>query len=163
VLDLEGAEAPMHVFRWVSDAAGPAAHRQRTDLALHIRRSVERRRNGWVADVQLAAALGVWEDAVVAARGRGLITPRPDAIPLERYLHAIKRARGPRREEAVPEPVPVPIPVPEGEPVPDESSRAQTLRTLTAALDGAIAGNDMVAAEIAHGAIGTLGRFNLVG
>ena len=41
----------------------------------------------------LTAALAVWNDAVKAARLRGLITPKPDAIARERYEAAIEGAR----------------------------------------------------------------------
>jgi hypothetical protein len=167
VLDLNAEEAPIHVFRWVSWAKGPAAQRRRTDLAVHLRRTIERRRNGWLEERHLTAALAVWEAAVADARARGLVTPRPDAVPAGRYQKAIDAARKGTRGPSPPlgdELAPVDVTGGEtmqevaGDRTPTEErpSRTKTLSNLTAAMASALADGDMEAARVAHEAIGKL-------
>ena len=177
VLDLEAAEAPMHVFRWVSDGPSLTEHRRRTDLALHLRRTIERRRNGWISDAQLSAALAVWDEAIAEARARGLISPRPDAIAPERFGAAIAAARkAPRVRadhtvgdappeasgEATPDNVDQDAADIVGEKAADKTddgvspARARTLRELAAVLDRALAEGDLEAARVTNEMIGRL-------
>lgn len=97
VVDLEREEAPVRVFRWVSYGASHTDQRRRTDLALHLRRSIERPRNGWVFERPLGAALAEWDRVRSEARKRGGIMPAHNQIPLEAYRAAIEGARKPKR------------------------------------------------------------------
>lgn len=100
VADLESEEAPVHVFRWVAWAATLTEQRRRTDLVVHLRRSIERPRNGWLQERHFYAALDVWDQARSAARKRGGIMPAVHEIPDDTYRTAIEGARRrPRSQE----------------------------------------------------------------
>jgi hypothetical protein len=178
VADLEDEEAPMHVFRWVAWASGAAAQRRRTDLVLHLRRTLERTRNGWPEERHLAAALAVWDRAVEQTRVRGLVAPRPEGVPVERYREAVAAARrpSPRDREEVPPPPPsavVAVPparrarVHREEPAAPEvaekkpnagadTKRAAVLQHLTTGLLEAVGAGDIEAARAANDAIAKL-------
>ena len=160
VLNLQAEEAPLHVFRWVSEAHGAAEQRRRTDLAVHLRRSMERRRNGWLEERHLTAALAVWDEAVMAARSKGLISPRPDAAVAAARKAPRGRADHPAGNE-------LPMGSAEAAPTADERApdkpdgvlppaRASTLRELTAVLDRALAQGDIESARVTHETIGRL-------
>lgn len=93
---LDAIEAPQHVYRWVAWAPedGPrrfhAPVRERAELVQHLRRTFERGgEDGWFLEREHNAALRAWMDAVEPARKRGLVPPRADQIPAERYMEAI--------------------------------------------------------------------------
>jgi hypothetical protein len=167
VLDLEAEEAPLHVFRWVSWAKGASAQRRRTDLAVYLRRTIERRRNGWLEERHLTAALTVWDAATAEARVRGVIAPRPQAVSITRYEEAIDGARKSSRARFQPSDAAVAGDVAKEETVDEvpgggtaaaeqEPSHARALGGLAATLAAAIEEGDMKAARVTHEAIGKL-------
>ncbi|APR88230.1 hypothetical protein A7982_13579 [Minicystis rosea] len=98
LLDLERAEAPKFVFRWVAWAANHTMQRRRTDLVLYLRRSIERRLNGWFEERHLTAAMAALEAARDEARRRGGIMPAVDQIPVEVYRAAVEGAAKNKRQ-----------------------------------------------------------------
>jgi hypothetical protein len=160
VADLEAEEAPIHVFRWVAWASGATAQRRRTDLVLHLRRALERSRNGWLEERHLTAALAVWESAIQSTRLRGLIAPRPEGVPIERYRDAVdaarKRSRLAREEplDAAPGlPKAAAPPLLDTADAPADAKRAAVLQHLTAGLVEAVGAGDFEAARAANDAI----------
>lgn len=105
ILDLEAQEAPLHVFRWVAwtPQSNITEQRRRADLVLHLRRNFERAEDGWFREHEHKAAFDVWMGAIEQAGKRGLIYPRPEQVPAERYAEAIVAAAArPRRTRASP-------------------------------------------------------------
>jgi hypothetical protein len=100
--DLEDAEATWGVFSWVAWAPDrrPALVRQRADIALHLRRNLERPLNGWWPSHMLAAALQAWEDHVARAKDEHRVPPRVDEVPDDVYLAAMANATTKPRKSA---------------------------------------------------------------
>jgi hypothetical protein len=92
-LDLERAQAPWHVFRWVACARNMTEQDQRRHLVLHLHKHLPRRRDGWLQEPQVAAAFRWWLQAREAKRKKGGIMPMVHEIPLEDYVCAIESAR----------------------------------------------------------------------
>ena len=92
IVDLERNEAPVHVFRWIAWASTVTDQRRRTDLAIYLRRSIHRPRNGWLQERHYYAALTEWDKARCEMRKRGSIMPSFDEIPLDAYRAAIEGA-----------------------------------------------------------------------
>jgi hypothetical protein len=155
--DLEAEEAPVHVFRWVAWAKGATAQRRRADLVLHLRRALERARNGWLEERHLTAALAMWDAATEGARSRGLIAPRPEGLPVEQYREAILAARKrARASEALAESPEAPPVRPERAEAPAEGARATVLQHLSNGLVAAAGAGDLEAARAANEAISKL-------
>jgi hypothetical protein len=93
IVALEREEATTHAFRWVAWGATPTDQRRRSDLVIHLRRSIQRPRNGWFKDRHFVAALSAWDEARREARKRGGIPPTYDQIPLETYRAAVEGAQ----------------------------------------------------------------------
>lgn len=167
VTDLESEEAPIHVFRWVAWASTLTDQRRRTDLVVHLRRTIERPRNGWLEERHFYAALDVWDQARGAARKRGGIMPAAQEIPLEAYRAVLdgarKRPRSPEAEMAATESeeggeVPVDEKI-EEEPISTRQllkGRDHVLRVLSDTARAAIAADDKEAADAANTAISWL-------
>jgi hypothetical protein len=101
IVDLELAEAPYHVFRWVACGANRTPQRRRADLVLHLRRSIERPLNGWLEERHLSAALRVLEEAANAVRRHGgYVVPGVQDIALDEYRAAIVGATKNKRASA---------------------------------------------------------------
>jgi hypothetical protein len=101
IVDLELAEAPYHVFRWVACGANRTPQRRRADLVLHLRRSIERPLNGWLEERHLSAALRVLEEAANAVRRRGgYVVPGVQDIALDEYRAAVAGATKNKRASA---------------------------------------------------------------
>jgi hypothetical protein len=92
--ELEAQRAPLHVFRWVAWARKRSLtdQRRRADLVLHLRRTFERPADGWFLEREHQAAFDVWMRAIEEARNGGLLQPRVDQIPAERYAEALAAA-----------------------------------------------------------------------
>lgn len=183
IADLESEEAPLHVFRWVAWAATLTDQRRRTDLVIHLRRTIERPRNGWLEERHFYAAMEEWDQARSAARKRGGIMPAVHEIPLEAYRTAIEgvtrneRVRRPETEtgatatesvEAGSEPSTQEIDdegAPEEAPISDREPRGRehVLRLLSDAVRVALASQDVEAADVANDAISRLCRGRAVG
>lgn len=177
IADLESEEAPFHIFRWVAWGATLTEQRRRTDLVIHIRRSIERPKNGWVEERHCAAAMDAWDHARSNARKRGGIMPAVHEIALEVYRAAIEGAKRPPRTrgptaEAVPATTELeaaeggaaepaerePDDSGEEEPVsrPHAQGRDHVLRLLSDAVRAALAAQDVEAADAANDAISRL-------
>ncbi len=100
---LEAAEAPYRVFRWVVwGESTSTARRARTDLALHLRKTLATAYGGWPDERALSAAWACWQTAVAEARPRGQLPPDCSRIPLADYQRAIAAvARSKRRAPRV--------------------------------------------------------------
>ena len=92
IMDLEQEQAPKSVFRWVTGGAAATMQRRRAELAIHLRRVIERPLGGWLEERHLSAALAVVEAEVAAARKRGGIARSVKDIPVEAYQAAIDAA-----------------------------------------------------------------------
>jgi hypothetical protein len=88
VTDLETELATYRIFRWVAWGKTATARHQRAALVLHLRHTIDTPRGGWPTDLQLTAALGVWQGAVADARAHGLAQPAPRDLPVAAYLSA---------------------------------------------------------------------------
>lgn len=93
IVDLEREETPIHLFRWVARVAQVSEQRRRTDLVIHLRRSITRPRNGWLEDWQCTAAMNEWDTARREARKRGGSLPAVHEVQLATYQAAIEGAR----------------------------------------------------------------------
>lgn len=91
-MDLEQEQAPKSVFRWVTGGAAATMQRRRAELAIDLRRVIERPLGGWLEERHLSAALAVVEAEVAAARKRGGIARSVKDIPVEAYQAAIHAA-----------------------------------------------------------------------
>jgi hypothetical protein len=155
--DLERAEAPWHVFRWVAWDPRVDGCRQRAKLALHLRRHLAGQRGGWLQERDLTAAFGVWEQARAAARKRGGIMPAVDQIPLDDYRHAIETA--PRKAANAPAGEPANVLDPGAVSAKREDPPAsllvqmQIVRHFALALRTALDAGDLGAARVANDAI----------
>ncbi len=93
IVDLEREETPIHLFRWVARVAQVSEQRRRTDLVIHLRRSITRPRNGWLEDWQCIAAMNEWDTARREARKRGGSLPAVHEVQLATYQAAIEGAK----------------------------------------------------------------------
>jgi hypothetical protein len=178
IVDLEREEAPIHLFRWVAKVTKVSEQRRRTDLVIHLRRSIERPRNGWMDDWHCNAAMDAWDGVREEARKRGGIMAAVHEIPIEVYRAAIDAAKTRRTRGAEPE-----VSATEtesaaecGEPADPEDEleedeeeeepisarqvlllgRDHVLRLLSDAVRAALAAQDMEAADAANDAISRL-------
>lgn len=181
IVDLERNEAPVHVFRWIAWASTVTDQRRRTDLAIYLRRSIHRPRNGWLQERHYYAALTEWDKARCEMRKRGSIMPSFDEIPLDAYRAAIEGAKKrPRSSEPETETQPTESEVAaesdpsvsedeieeEEEPVSTRQLRGRdhVLRLLSDVVRAALAAQDVEAADVANDAISRLcGRREVVG
>lgn len=166
IMDLEQEQAPKSVFRWVTGGAAATMQRRRAELAIHLRRVIERPLGGWLEERHLSAALAVVEAEVAAARKRGGIARSVKDIPVEAYQAAIGAAtktsqvqgaeaeledaleldgegetdeeEGAEEEGEAEERAPVSKPLPTG--------RARVLRQLSDVIDVAVQAGDIEAA-----------------
>lgn len=192
VTDLETEEALTHVFRWVAWASSSTEQRRRTDLVIHLRHSIERKRNGWLDVPHWTAAMDAWDQARSEVRKRGGIMPAVFEVPLGVYRAAVEGAR--KQPQAAPESEPTETAADEdvdpgtGEAVDgddeeesddesvdeDESDnepssirqlrgRDRVLRVLSDTARSAIASKDLEAADTANQAISLLCRKREVG
>lgn len=104
--DLENEEAPKPTFRWVAWAAnGHHARRQRADLVLHLRHTIDTPAGGWHREEELGAAWETWQALVREARRTGVAQPRACDVPTTRYQDAIDSvARSARKTPQRPAP-----------------------------------------------------------
>lgn len=92
VADLESEDAPWRVVRWVAWGKGKAQQRQRCDLVIHLRRSIDTPCGGWLDEHALKAAWDLLCDAIASARKRGLAQPSYDEIETGAYERAVRAA-----------------------------------------------------------------------
>jgi hypothetical protein len=66
--ELERAEAPLAIVRWVAWGHDATERRRRADLVLYLRTSPDTSQRGWPREPQLRAAFDVWQRASAAPR-----------------------------------------------------------------------------------------------
>jgi hypothetical protein len=98
--DLAAEGTPYRIARWVAGGGTPTGRRQRADLVLHLRRTIETARNGWILDVALGAAYKAWRRVVDDARRRGLPQPRPCDLPTDTYVTAMASVEKRKRRKS---------------------------------------------------------------
>lgn len=182
IVDLEREQTPTHLFRWVAGVSQISEQRRRTDLVIHLRRSIERPRNGWVENWQCLAAMNEWDLARREARKRGSLLPAVHEVPLAVYRAAIEKktpesvtekepeeteSEAEETEEAVAEetvdeeslselddePEDEAEPISSRQPLP---GREHVLRLLSDVVRAALAAKDLEAATVANDAISRL-------
>lgn len=96
---LEAEEAPWAVWRWVAWGSTPLLRRQRAELAVHLRRTIDTAYGGWVRTSPLQAAWDVWQGAIRVAKARGLYQPHPADMPCDVLRGAVDGASSGRRSQ----------------------------------------------------------------